>query len=831
MPITSIELNGYRRMRLKSIRRIHIQFTERLQLILGTNGSGKSALIAELSPLPADPTYYAKDGYKVITYTHLGKDYVLRSTMSPSPRHSFRCEGQELNHGGTQTQQKELVKQIFGITPDIHDLLTGLERFTSMAASDRRRWFTLLSDVSWDYALKKFKQLQERARDIKGATNLAKKRLAIEAGRIISEEEQLKLTTEIDRLHSELDVLQAERAPRVQQSHLLADEQARMMLDLEELIGKTRKLRILLMGRVHYTSMEELEAGFEANKAQTAATKALLDRAVKEHDTLESQFEILKQTGEAGLAVLQERLNQKRQEIQTILDLRRLKLEGIEPETGLGAIAAVRDALTEVFMQLPANADRRFSQIKFKEDETTLLSLKERKLRQEHALAQLAAQKAHQDSHKKNAGIECPKCGHHWIQGYSEEGYSKLLDAKEKLEQELDITLKGIQTAQEAMTAFEEYRFQYNGFVRCTRAWPVLQPFWDHLLDNNLIVSAPRQAQALVETLEHDLQHGLHAKQVEQEARELMALIERAANLGDENLTNVTRKLVSSTESIEVLTATLTQLAQEHQGFVALRRNLVEYQSLGEKLVASATAVEMLTEQQIEALRREIIHETIRQIQVQLATLTKTLSEVEHQKRTVGSLTANIEEMEFQEEAARMLVTALSPTEGLIAQGLMGSIQAFTSEMNYLIRRVWTYPLEILPCGVSTELGAELDYKFPMLVQTEDHIVPDVKTGSGGQREIIDLAFRIIATKKLKLLDAPLILDEFGKDLDDVHQKSASFAIQTLVEQQLFQQVFMVSHYEASYGALTQAEICVLCADNILLPKDKPYNQHVTIEN
>jgi hypothetical protein len=47
------------------------------------------------------------------------------------------------------------------------------------------------------------------------------------------------------------------------------------------------------------------------------------------------------------------------------------------------------------------------------------------------------------------------------------------------------------------------------------------------------------------------------------------------------------------------------------------------------------------------------------------------------------------------------------------------------------------------------------------------------------------------------------------------------------MDQRPFTQLYMVSHYQASYGAFTQAEICVLDQTNIEIPKGLTYNQHV----
>ena len=70
MKIISLCLVGYRRFALNNIRTFTINPSEPIQMILGTNGSGKSSLIKELTPLPADSADYSSDGSKTIKILH-----------------------------------------------------------------------------------------------------------------------------------------------------------------------------------------------------------------------------------------------------------------------------------------------------------------------------------------------------------------------------------------------------------------------------------------------------------------------------------------------------------------------------------------------------------------------------------------------------------------------------------------------------------------------------------------------------------------------------------------------------------------------------------------
>jgi hypothetical protein len=747
--------------------------------------------------------------------------------MHPSPRHSFLKDGKELNQGGTQSVQKELCLQEFGITTEIRDLMLNREKFHDMKPKRRREWFTMLSEVSYDYALSVFGRLQVRRRDIEAWLKDHSKRLVTEQARIIPEEEQQRLRLELDRLHEELEILRSNQAPLIPEAPQYASQYERKVHELNQLSDKVIRLRSVLFGKVDYESMEMLDACIEEVKHAITAKSTMLTATTRDYEKLKKQFDILKQKGEAGITELKERLVQKRSQRNELLQARRLGLEGMDPDLAISALNSVRDVLVEVFIQLPSNADRRFTReqnLKDQGDRERLMIVKDRQQRQ---YADLVTKKQVMESHKAMGHQHCPKCGHKWINGYSDERMAEHLEAMEKLSAEIDATDKLLAKNKQDQDEFNHYLSQYLSFSRTTKAWPVLQPFWDHLLETDVVVDAPRKAQGLMEALEHDLQLDLSAKHLQKDIDEQMRLIEQAAQLGDVNLASVQTQMHDSEYQIQTFTRELTQLNQEQTRLSTLKRNLNEYLELGAKIEAMLVDMGNLTDQRVEALRREIIHEQIRQTSIAIGTRQKLLDEVEIQKRTVATLETSLEELHLQKEAVNLMIEGLSPTEGLIADGLLGSIQSYVNEMNAFIRRIWTYPLEVYPCGMSTEIGTELDYKFPLYVDGE--LGADVGVGSTGQREVVDLAFRVVATKRLGLLDPALMLDEFGGGLDEAHRRTAANAIQQLMDSQMFSQVFMVSHYEASYGALTQKETTVLCPDNIVVPHMQ-YNQHVVIE-
>ena len=126
--------------------------------------------------------------------------------------------------------------------------------------------------------------------------------------------------------------------------------------------------------------------------------------------------------------------------------------------------------------------------------------------------------------------------------------------------------------------------------------------------------------------------------------------------------------------------------------------------------------------------------------------------------------------------------------------------------MNSIIRQIWTTPLEVMPCGFDD--NAELTYVFPVVVNEDDsHPAKDVNSCSDGQVEIIDFAFKVVALLQLGQQGAPLLLDETDRPLTVDHKVKLMNYIKELVENNIFSQVFLISHHEAAWGALPSTDV------------------------
>lgn len=854
MRIKSLELVECNRLNTKSIQRFVIRPKQLVQLILGSNGSGKSSIVKMLTPLPPDKEDFRKNGWKFIEIEHRGSDYALKSTFEQkTPHHSFIKDGEEQNPGGTVGAFMTLCEKEFNLTPDVHKLLTDEITFTQMGATKRREWFTRLSDISYDFALSIFGKLKDYSRDTTGALRNNKKRIVIETAKIISAEEEGRLRKDVEETTKELRLLISQSAPLDRPVSTYQENQRSILDELHRLSQRLVRLKVAAPYGVTdpysidprrpverdewreliypvFSSIEDIDSLVDQLRHEATSKETLINKAVQEHTKLEEMVAILERTGKEGVASLQEKMRVQRQERDEVLSRRKLHIEGINARDAISALNSVQDILTEVFGAIPSNEDKRYSRVRLQELQEQHDKLKHERAQKLQKQTMIIARRSHLESHKDAEAITCPKCVHSWRPGYDAGRIAEYNAHIQTLEDEMVAIDKQVVDVHEEIVKIQEYSTMYRDYMNCVRNWPVLQPFWNYLTESDYVITSPRKALSEMGVFRADLELERQAAKIEDSILETMKLIESAQKVGDADLTDTKHKLDDCSLQISTMTAALTELRGKIGNYMRYRSQVLEAESLSKKIKDLMVGAEKCTADMVEMMRRETLSHCIDKLSHTLAVKQDTLNAANTQRALIVSLENEIKRLTTEEEAAKALVVELSPTDGLIAEGLFGFIRKFNSQMNTLIRKIWAYPLKVLDCGVAGSTGAELDYKFPLMVNKESNVVSDVSKGSSGMIEIVDLAFKVTAMFYLGLQESPLYMDEFGKTFDEVHRTQAMHVIKSLLDQKPFTQLFMISHYESTHGSFTNAEICVTCPNNITTPAESKYNQHVTIE-
>lgn len=830
MKYLSIELMGYKRFKLNQIEYFNMKINNPLQVILGLNGSGKSSLVKELSPLPANPADFSKTGSKYIKISHHESIYDIKSIFTPSQKHSFIKDGIELNNGGTVTVQKELVKTYFGITPDIHSLLLGDEAFSSMSFSRRKEWFIQLCDTNYEYAIKVYNKLKERHRDVTGALKLAKKKLVHESEKLIKTDEEEKLKLEVHKLHDNLNFLLEYRKPvesdvdiiHIQQSDLDAQliKQSKMLSDLLDSTEKDKKLT------------DEMISGliFKLDN-KIASSNALIENISTQYHKNQEKIYILEKAEQQTIESLQIKIKDKENNLTLLKNKLIFILDDFEAISAMSSFLSVKNTLSDIFTSIPNNLAKKYSNsnLALARKKLSELTILKRKLID--TITQQNAKLSHMQSHKDEPDLNCPNCKHRFSLHYNEDSYTLLTNEINNLENKLNNqVIINIKECEDYIEHCNQYSILYRQFIQCNTNFTILTPYWIYLADKNIITDNPQMGITELGIIENDLNNQIQYSNDNKALQELLSLLSSLKDVGGDDLNTLVLSNTQLQNSLNEHTDALEKAIQNKSKYTTLLAKNKEIKSLVIKIQECIDKKELLCKEEIESIRRHIFNSTIKLMQSELAKKEHILTSVKTQKSIIDNTTNSISELEAEEIALALLVKQLSPTEGLIAEGLFGFITGFVKQMNSLIKKVWTYPLEIQPCVLTDDNTVDLDYKFAMNVGSNDNVVSDVNKGSKGMFEIINLAFRLVAMKYLHLQHTPLILDEFAANMDAQHKVQATNIIKALIEQHVYPQLFIVSHSFEQYSALSNADICVLNNMNILVPKSNTeINHHVTM--
>ena len=820
--INYIELVDFTRMSLNNIKRFKLTPSERIQLVLGTNGSGKSSLMGELSPLPAISSNYGKEGSKTISITHRNNNYLLVSSFHPTQKHSFLKNGEELNTGGTITVQKDLVKSEFGYRQDIHDLLTGSEKFSMMSPSKRRQWLTELCETNYDYAIAVYNRIAERSRDTSGALKLAKKRLVVETSKIISAEEVQKIQDDISALLREIDILYNARTEEGREVSEIQNEQQRLETEIIAISNRLFSVKGAFANRQIFTA-EQIQSDIENIKHELTRLETQVDIHSKNHADLKEKHEIYQKTGAVGLDDLRQKYDELVKKKEELQEYKRLGLTFENPTIAKAALESIYDVLHRVLHELPSNEGRHFSSEKLQEAKDKEFQLKERLKQAQAILEQYRHQKTHLEQLRDGEPVECPKCDHRWAPGFSAELYQKITDGIQKGAEFVENTQAELGVLQTIIEENNHYGDLFREYTRCMRATAVLQPMWSILVDK--IQTSPLYCLKIIDQLKADLEIDLQCVALDEEVARNNHLIELAIKANNLDIDKICEQMELLEQQLGDLAMRMRQCREQ----LAQKQNdlqrVNEITKLGIRIDEYRKQLSSGTDELIKATRNAVINQCLRELQIELAQKQNALNEINVQKGIVNDIDASITRLMMEEEALKILVASLSPHDGLIAEGLLGFIRNFVRKMNTLIRKIWTYKLEVRDCSIDSEHGAELDYKFPMVVGEHNNVVPDISKGSAGMREIIDLSFKIIAMQYLDLQSFPLFADEFGHAMDAEHKSATVHLIKYLMEHFAFSQLWMISHDFVQFTALSNTDVCVLCENNIVVPSK--YNEHV----
>lgn len=829
--ILELHVKGYKRTKLLECEEMIITPTKRELMILGSNGSGKSSLMNELTPLPPSKEDYKKDGFKKIKVFFEGHTYQINTTFDRGMKTSImRDDGVELNQGGTTAVAKDVIKEIFGVTHQIHQLMIGQIRFTTMTTAQRKEWMMLLSNVNYEYALRVFGKLKERYNEAHYSVKSDRKRLVIETEKLLPEQDFLRLNGDAETLSKRISELQGLRNAAITKLSIESLENNNRVIqeDLTKALQYVTKQRKSIP-KVHpYTSQEELDEGVQEYISKRASVETRLSIKTSEHNELDKKLAILQ---EAGTDSDEQRKAKETELLGNILSLENqflLPIQIDDPATTLSFINNIENNVVELIAELRPDVERHYTEANLTElinkESIALTTLNEAKV----TLVRMNTRYEHMKHQSGDNKVECPQCTHRFKPVVSEK---QLNEASTFIEKQTAL-VNTYQTQYNEFHVDVERHQKYHYDMRNLRQLfnqQLLREIWFYISEKNIHLDAPNQILTQLNYFKHDCDLHLKIQNIKIELQRVRDLIEEVKLVEDRNIDAIKDQLNLCDHEVSNLTTQSRFYASKVEELKSLSQLTVNLMKVKEIILSKQSALEENMKNTIQFFYQKAVEDTIHQLQIQLATVSNALVEAKQQAAVVKDIEINVAKKEKEEIALKLLVSSLSPTEGLIAESMLGFIQGLTGQMNNIIKKIWTYSFKIKACGREGNDGVELDYKFPMVVKGQDPAIPDIALGSVGMKEIIDLTFKIVAMRCLNMQTHPMFLDEFAASFDMTHRTAAINIIKWMLDNQPYSQLWMISHYEETITAFKNAEICVLCPNNIVLPA--VYNKHVQFIN
>lgn len=825
MRITRLELVGYTRVSLNNIE--HLIYTPEsiYQLILGTNGSGKSSILAELSPLPAHHSFYAKPhGLKDIRISFQGREYQLVSSFAhgKTGKHSFIVDGEDYNKGGTSEVQLALVEQHFSYTKELHELLTGQVSFTDMDNAQRRKWITALSTQDYGFALGLYKTLAGAARDAQGTVKHLKRRLG-------EGHEQLKALGSIDglvdragMLRDELDTLLTERNPNARP----ADEMRReLSVMTDKVVGLAERVvntvtQLRAQRHAGITNFQMLESNTQHLEQESVAQRALTSRLTAEYSELETAVHgyrtsdgITPETIDTHLMEIRDQIDHARGELDPDLQ------DFGDADPVCVDLGNMLDQLVALFYRLPDNQDRRFSQQTVEDQRRRMAVVLEQCGRLDGLLLRINRRIA---MIEQAADTTCPSCDYVWKEGVSQGELEELQGQRGVYAQQLETLTSERRVLQGALDEAQEVTALYNEFRTLRSHYPRLVKLWEHIALNRWHLEAPASHVQGIQQWARAAQAVRKVQGLERREAQLRDLAEQWSTEG--GISHLGQRMTQIMEAIERETIKQNKLRNEVADAQAYLSRVRALDNLADQMGMLVDQIQRQYAGVYDSLRNQEIRAVTHVHHNELGSIQRQLTEHQTLIGVVKDLEADFGHTSIARDALGLLATALSPTEGLIAEQLSGFINCLTSQLNSIIDSVWTHDMTVLPCGLDT---GELDYRFPLKVHGRDTPVLDVKRGSKAQQEMINLAFRLTVMLYSGLERYPLFLDEPGEGFDEQHRTNLMSFIKHLMENNQHCQLFMISHYASNHGAFTMADVTVLDESNIAVAGE--YNKHITL--
>lgn len=826
MFITRLVLHRCKRFHVRGIETFEITPQLKTQIILGTNGSGKSSLLrVGFTVMPPSKDDFHPGGYKIIRCLKNGNEYELRTIFEgKSPEHHFYIvhgdELEDLNPGRTGSTQKELIKEHFGMTQELHEVLTGQTKFTAMSALERRDWITRLSSADFDYVIRLHGRVKKAIRAAQSFIDRQSGRLINETAKKLDDSAILELNQQSKMIRDQLAELFTQLNPIFNNTSYedIAASIAYANGQISERADRMMKIKLKPPVEVTGRSLEEIQEQVDELKAQRGSLNAALQEVSEQYQIIDKQLHEVSILDGVDPVELQSEIAKLEAEIAEISASMKTGLPAEQLTIDPRHMSAVDDVIAALHAVIPGGAET-FTREEVYKQQQVQQDLQDTYRQGTARISEIEYRLNHIAS---CSDVRCPNCSHTFKEGVNKgeeedlrETLRKGQNFKRNMEEKLAAVRDYLDRARSVSDSLHELDVLRDQH-------PYLAGLWN-LFGQNGGVARGRELVPVCRDYLGDCNKALkiHRIRVSQLASHIEKLnqIEKMDKSG--SLREVHANLTHRMGEIQQEMGRVQAKFQIVQQYYWDRKN---FANDSDQLSQMITEQEALFEKMVDFTFDEEVRAAIKKYQVSLAMLESSLTEAEMQAGIVRDISNSIDEAKMDEDSLIMLEKILSPKDGIIAEQILVFINTFISDINDVIGSVWGYNLALDQCDLE---DGEMTYKFPMFIHTRDNLIPDIKFGSDSIIDIVNQAFRLVVYKLLGLDGYPLYLDEPARAFDAVHSGNLIMTMKEYIDDEKFSQVFYISHDYEGQNSFPNSQIAVMDESHVTLKRR--FNEHVVI--
>ena len=803
MRITYLRLENFDRFPLSNKDVFEHHFDEKMTIILGGNGHGKSSLMSELTPLPSSKDAFKRGGYKEIRITHNGSNYVLISDFRDGAKYMFLKDEVELNKSNLISVQRDLVYDHFKITPIVHEILTSQENFTTMSLVARKKLLSSISRMNIDAVLNNYNTLKESLKNHQFLLKTTVSQMLAETERMNDENRVQNLIEQKDKLGQQIEALLHLRTSLYQYSGSVELETViTSYSSIKRAIDTLYSQHYCLITSHPYVGLDEYGDDL---RSEIKAHEVLLSDKYSQLSALETKRKQAEAVQNSDKAQLQIQIAEATATYNLVCSrLRYLSPDLERVDAAIANYETIQHALPDLVTHMPANPDGKLSSQALDQAREERARYMEEQVKTVRSLSTVESELKELKQHKRQ---QCPKCEHVWlpetvdkrIVGLTTQ-HADLLERQAML-QKLILDLTGEVDRQ---TAYAGQTLSVRELLAYTLT--NTQEFWKKVSAEKLLSVDPLRLSSLIEEFCSEVRVVKSLQTMRAEIEKRRVEVETLDSLGNTTLERLRTEYMETETEVIMLQNQLRDYRSELKDVTLAKQLYERFNDLYSALDRSKSDV------QTHSLRHAVnaamteIDSQLSILKVSVIEIQKELAKTEASKAVIESLKRKSEDAQESIKVLEIMLAELSPKNGFIAKTISNFLNVIITSINAVIRENWSYKMELRTINVDEDA---LNYRFKVVVE-DRHVIDDISKVSGGMQEIVNLAMKFTLMMLLKLQGYPMYLDEFGVKLDNRHKAKIASIIFQMLDSPMYSQIFLITHMDVAYSDFKNTEVIEL---------------------